>query len=93
VVESWSLERAARSLAATLRSAVETRNTNNPGMWQVNFTLSPTKRYADSAHSRAKPGTPAGHCSHSRVYSDSCDQWPPLMIRFDRREIQPGERT
>jgi preprotein translocase subunit SecD len=24
-----------------LRTAVENRNTNNPGQWQVNFTLSP----------------------------------------------------
>src|SRR4029077_20036049 len=39
--ESWYvLSRAAAVTGRDLRSAVETRNTNNPGMWQVNFTLS-----------------------------------------------------
>jgi preprotein translocase subunit SecD len=40
--ESWYvLDRAAVVTGRDLRSAVETRNTTNPGMWQVNFTLSP----------------------------------------------------
>src|SRR5229473_1616372 len=40
--ESWYvLSRAPIVTGRDLRSAVETRNTNNPGMWQVNFTLSP----------------------------------------------------
>ena len=40
--ESWYvLSRAAVVTGRDLRSAVENRNANNPGMWQVNFTLSP----------------------------------------------------
>src|SRR5437773_7758992 len=40
--ESWYvLSRAPVVTGRDLRSAVETRNTSNPGMWQVNFTLSP----------------------------------------------------
>jgi preprotein translocase subunit SecD len=43
--ESWYvLTRAPAVTGRDLRSAVETRNTNNPGMWQVNFTLSPEAR-------------------------------------------------
>src|SRR6266851_1114035 len=40
--ESWYvLGRASVVTGRDLRSAVENRNTTNPGMWQVNFTLSP----------------------------------------------------
>jgi len=40
--ESWYvLSRLAVVTGRDLRSAVENRNTNNPGMWQINFTLSP----------------------------------------------------
>src|SRR5258708_1563816 len=40
--ESWYLlGRLAVVTGRDLRSAVENRNTNNPGMWQINFTLSP----------------------------------------------------
>src|SRR5260370_20630826 len=40
--ESWyTLSRAPIVPARDLRRPVRTRNTNNPGMWQVNFTLSP----------------------------------------------------
>jgi len=40
--EVWYLlDRAPIVTGRDLRSAVETRNTANPGMWQVNFTLSP----------------------------------------------------
>jgi preprotein translocase subunit SecD len=40
--ESWYvLSRAPAVTGRDLRSAVENRNTTNPGMWQVNFTLSP----------------------------------------------------
>jgi len=40
--ESWYvLSRAAAVTGRDLRSAVENRNTTNPGMWQINFTLSP----------------------------------------------------
>src|SRR5437016_13191805 len=40
--EVWYLlDRAPVVTGRDLRSAVETRNTSNPGMWQVNFTLSP----------------------------------------------------
>jgi preprotein translocase subunit SecD len=40
--ESWYvLSRAAVVTGRDLRSAVENRNTTNPGMWQINFTLSP----------------------------------------------------
>ncbi|HVS88145.1 MAG TPA: protein translocase subunit SecD [Candidatus Acidoferrum sp.] len=39
--ESWYvLSRAPVVTGRDLRSATENRNTNNPGMWQVNFTLS-----------------------------------------------------
>jgi len=41
-VESWYvLSRLVVVSGRDLRSAVENRNANNPGMWQVNFTLSP----------------------------------------------------
>jgi preprotein translocase subunit SecD len=40
--ENWYvLGRAPVVTGRDLRSAVENRNTNNPAMWQVNFTLSP----------------------------------------------------
>ena len=40
--ETWYvLSRAAAVTGRDLRSAVENRNTSNPGMWQINFTLSP----------------------------------------------------
>ena len=40
--ETWYvLSRAAAVTGRDLRSAVETRSTANPGMWQINFTLSP----------------------------------------------------
>jgi len=40
--ESWYvLSRLVVVSGRDLRSAVENRNSNNPGMWQVNFTLSP----------------------------------------------------
>jgi preprotein translocase subunit SecD len=40
--ETWYvLSRAAAVTGRDLRSAVETRNATNPGMWQINFTLSP----------------------------------------------------
>ncbi len=40
--ENWYLlSRAAAVTGRDLRSAVENRNTANPGMWQINFTLSP----------------------------------------------------
>jgi preprotein translocase subunit SecD len=40
--ETWYvLGRLAIVTGRDLRSAVENRNANNPGMWQINFTLSP----------------------------------------------------
>ena len=40
--EVWYLlDRAPVVTGRDLRSAVENRSTNNPGMWQINFTLSP----------------------------------------------------
>jgi preprotein translocase subunit SecD len=40
--ETWYvLSRAAAVTGRDLRSAVENRSTANPGMWQINFTLSP----------------------------------------------------
>src|SRR6266436_5959929 len=40
--ETWYvLNRAAAVTGRDLRSAVENRSTSNPGMWQINFTLSP----------------------------------------------------
>ena len=40
--QSWYvLSRAPVVTGRDLRTAIENRNTNNPGMWQVNFTLSP----------------------------------------------------
>jgi len=37
----WVVERAPIVTGRDLRSALETRNTTNPGTWQVDFTLSP----------------------------------------------------
>ena len=41
-LESWYvLSRVAAVTGRDLRSAVENRNASNPGMWEINFTLSP----------------------------------------------------
>jgi preprotein translocase subunit SecD len=68
--ESWYvLSRAAAVTGRDLRSAVETRNTNNPGMWQVNFTLSPEAARRFGPFTEQNKGRQMAIVLEHRVYS------------------------
>src|SRR5258708_4178948 len=68
--ESWYvLSRAAVVTGRDLRSAVETRNTNNPGMWQVNFTLSPEAARRFGPFTEQNKGRQMAILLDHRVYS------------------------
>ena len=68
--ESWYvLSRAAAVTGRDLRSAVETRNTNNPGMWQVNFTLSPEAARRFGPFTEQNRGRQMAIVLDHRVYS------------------------
>jgi preprotein translocase subunit SecD len=68
--ESWYvLNRAAVVTGRDLRSAVETRNTNNPGMWQVNFTLSPEAAKRFGPFTQQNIGRQMAIVLEHRVYS------------------------
>jgi preprotein translocase subunit SecD len=68
--ESWYvLSRAAAVTGRDLRSAVETRNTNNPGMWQVNFTLSPEAARRFGPFTEQNRGRQMAIVLEHRVYS------------------------
>jgi preprotein translocase subunit SecD len=68
--ESWYvLSRAAVVTGRDLRSAVETRNTNNPGMWQVNFTLSPEAARRFGPFTEQNKGRQMAIVLEHRVYS------------------------
>jgi preprotein translocase subunit SecD len=68
--ESWYvLSRAPVVTGRDLRSAVETRNTNNPGMWQVNFTLSPEAARRFGPFTEQNRGRQMAIVLEHRVYS------------------------
>ncbi len=68
--ESWYvLSRVAVVTGRDLRSAVETRNTNNPGMWQVNFTLSPEAARRFGPFTEQNKGRQMAILLDHRVYS------------------------
>ena len=68
--ESWYvLTRTAIVTGRDLRSAVENRNTNNPGMWQVNFTLSPEAARRFGPFTEQNKGRQMAIVLDHRVYS------------------------
>ncbi len=68
--ESWYvLSRIAAVTGRDLRSAVENRNTNNPGMWQVNFTLSPEAARRFGPFTEQNKGRQMAIVLDHRVYS------------------------
>src|SRR5260370_3453786 len=68
--DSWYvLNRAPVVTGRDLRSAVETRNTSNPGMWQVNFTLSPEAARRFGPFTEQNKGRQMAIVLEHRVYS------------------------
>src|SRR5882762_1695363 len=68
--ESWYvLSRAPVVTGRDLRSAVETRNSSNPGMWQVNFTLSPEAARRFGPFTEQNKGRQMAIVLEHRVYS------------------------
>src|SRR5712691_1097911 len=68
--ESWYvLSRAPVVTGRDLRSAVETRNSSNPGMWQVNFTLSPEAARRFGPFTEQNKGRQMAIVLDHRVYS------------------------
>jgi len=69
-VESWYvLSRLVVVSGRDLRSAVENRNSNNPGMWQVNFTLSPEAARRFGPFTEQNKGRQMAIVLDHRVYS------------------------
>lgn len=67
---SWYvLSRAPVVTGRDLRSAVETRNTNNPGQFQVNFTLSPDAARRFGPFTETNKGRQMAIVLEHRVYS------------------------
>jgi len=67
---SWYvLSRAPVVTGRDLRSAVETRNTNNPGQFQVNFTLSPEAARRFGPFTETNKGRQMAIVLEHRVYS------------------------
>jgi preprotein translocase subunit SecD len=67
---SWYvLSRAPIVTGRDLRSAIETRNTNNPGQFQVNFTLSPEAARRFGPFTEANKGRQMAIVLDHRVYS------------------------
>src|SRR5229473_975963 len=68
--EVWYvLDRAPVVTGRDLRSAVENRNTSNPGMWQVNFTLSPEAARRFGPFTEQNKGRQMAILLDHRVYS------------------------
>jgi preprotein translocase subunit SecD len=67
---SWYvLSRAPVVTGRDLRTAVENRNTNNPGQWQVNFTLSPEAAGRFGPFTERNKGRQMAIVLEHRVYS------------------------
>jgi len=69
----YVLNRAPIVTGRDLRSATETRNTTNPGTWQVNFTLSP------EAARRFGPFTQANLGRNMAIVLDHCVKSDPVI--------------
>jgi preprotein translocase subunit SecD len=69
----YVLNRAPIVTGRDLRSATETRNTTNPGTWQVNFTLSP-----EAAH-RFGPFTQQNIGRNMAIVLDHCVKSDPVI--------------
>src|SRR5437899_7521850 len=68
--ESWyDLHRAPIVTGRDLRGAVENRNASNPGMWQINFTLSPEAARLFGPVTPQNLGRPMAIVLEHRVYS------------------------
>jgi preprotein translocase subunit SecD len=68
--EGWYiLSRAPIVTGRDLRSAIENRNTTNPGMWQVNFTLSPEAARRFGPFTQQNIGRQMAIVLDHRVYS------------------------
>src|ERR1700693_3081155 len=69
-IEGWYIvDRAPIVTGRDLRSAVETRNTNNPGQFQVNFTLSPEAARRFGPFTETNKGRRMAIVLDHRVYS------------------------
>ena len=68
--ESWYvLTRSSIVTGRDLRSAIENRNANNPGMWQINFTLSPEAARRFGPFTEQNKGRQMAIVLEHRVYS------------------------
>jgi preprotein translocase subunit SecD len=84
--EVWYLlDRAPVVTGRDLRSAVETRNTTNPGMWQVNFTLSPEAAKRFGPFTEQNKGRQMAIVLEHRVYSA-----PVINGRIDDQGLIEG---
>ena len=84
--ESWYvLSRLVVVSGRDLRSAVENRNANNPGMWQVNFTLSPEAARRFGPFTEQNKGRPRAIVLDHRVYSA-----PEIKGRIDDTGVIEG---
>ena len=84
--ESWYvLSRAPVVTGRDLRSAVETRNSSNPGMWQVNFTLSPEAARRFGPFTEQNKGRQMAIVLEHRVYSA-----PVINGRIDDQGLIEG---
>ena len=84
--ESWYvLSRLVVVSGRDLRSAVENRNSNNPGMWQVSFTLSPEAARRFGPFTEQNKGRPMAIVLDHRVYSA-----PEIKGRIDDTGVIEG---
>jgi len=84
--ESWYvLNRLVVVSGRDLRSAVENRNANNPGMWQVNFTLSPEAARRFGPFTEQNKGRQMAMVLDHRVYSA-----PVINSRIDDMGVIEG---
>jgi len=84
--EAWYvLSRAPVVTGRDLRTAIENRNANNPGQWQVNFTLSPEAAQRFGPFTEKKSSSPNGHRARAPRLFRARHQWPYRRFRHDRR--------
>jgi len=84
--ESWYvLSRLVVVSGRDLRSAVENRNSNNPGMWQVSFTLSPEAARRFGPFTEQNKGRQMAIVLDHRVYSA-----PVINARIDDSGVIEG---
>ena len=84
--ESWYvLSRAPIVTGRDLRSATENRNTNNPGMWEVDFTLSAEAARRYGTFTEQNKGRQMAIVLEHRVYSA-----PVINGRIDDRGLIEG---